>query len=279
MQTLVSHHRDLDHPYPLTTSHIEFYREHGYIKLKNVFRPETLNYYKESISQKVTELSKDTPPLEHRNTYGKAFLQICNLWTQCDIVKEFVFSKRLARIATELMEVDGVRIYHDQALYKEAGGGITPWHADQFYWPVSTDKTCTAWIPLQDTPIEMGPLAFCQGSQKLLFGRDLGIGDESELKLSDALKSYQKNETPFDLGEVSFHSGWTFHRAGSNRSRFPREVMTVIYMDKEMTLMEPKTRSHESDRKNWCPEVKVGSIINSHLNPILYERSHSVTAG
>jgi hypothetical protein len=28
------------------------------------------------------------------------------------------------------MEVEGVRLYHDQALFKEAEGGITPWHAD-----------------------------------------------------------------------------------------------------------------------------------------------------
>ena len=59
----------------------------------------------------------------------------------------------------------GVRMYHDQALYKEAGGGITPWHADQYYWPLETDKTITAWIPLQATPLEMGPLEFSAGSQ------------------------------------------------------------------------------------------------------------------
>jgi len=38
-------------------------------------------------------------------------------------------------------------------------------------------------------------------------------------------------EEAFELGEVSFHSGWTFHRAGRNLTGRPREVMTVIYMD------------------------------------------------
>ena len=48
-------------------------------------------------------------------------------------------------IATELMQTDGARLYHDQALFKEAGGGITPWHADQYYWPLNrlaNDKKC-----------------------------------------------------------------------------------------------------------------------------------------
>jgi ectoine hydroxylase-related dioxygenase (phytanoyl-CoA dioxygenase family) len=83
-------------------------------------------------------------------------------------------------LAADLMEVEGVRLYHDQALFKEAGGGITPWHADQYYWPLATSKTITAWIPLQATPLEMGPLEFSAGSQQVLTGRELSISDTSE---------------------------------------------------------------------------------------------------
>lgn len=58
-----------------------------------------------------------------------------NLCEHSQVVCEFVTGKRLARIAAELLEVEGVRLYHDQSLYKEPGGGITPAHADQYYWP------------------------------------------------------------------------------------------------------------------------------------------------
>ena len=51
--------------------------------------------------------------------------------------------------ASDLMQVEGVRVYADQALYKEPHGGYTPWHCDAFYWPLATDKALTAWIPLQ----------------------------------------------------------------------------------------------------------------------------------
>jgi hypothetical protein len=97
-----------------------------------------------------------------------------------------IFSKRLAKIAADLMQVDGVRLYHDQALFKEAGGGITPWHADQHYWPLSTDKTITAWIPLQATPLEMGPLEFSAGSHVIQEGRELSISDDSEQQIEKA---------------------------------------------------------------------------------------------
>jgi hypothetical protein len=48
---------------------------------------------------------------------------------------------------------------------------------------------------------------------------------------------------PFDVGEISFHSGWVFHRAGVNQSALTRKVMTVIYMDKDMRLKQPENKT------------------------------------
>jgi len=135
---------DLDSEYKLSPEQIARFQKDGYIKLKDVLSAEALDYYGKEITRLVLELSKDYQPLEKRSTYGKAFLQISNIWTKSEMVKEFVFGQRLARIATELLQTEGVRMYHDQALYKEAGGGYTPWHVDQFYWPVATEKPVSA---------------------------------------------------------------------------------------------------------------------------------------
>lgn len=263
----------LDQPYPLSAEAITFYQKNRYIKLKNVLDADTLAHYGESISQKVAELNTNDQPLDQRDTYGKAFLQIMNLWRQDPVIKEFVFSKRLAQIAAELMQVDGVRMYHDQALYKEAGGGITPWHADQYYWPLNTDKTITAWIPLQAVPLEMGPLEFSAGSHVIVEGRELAIGDDSETKIQQKLRvtDFKHVIEPFDLGEVSFHSGWVFHRAGANQSEHMRKVMTVIYMDKDMILKQPENENQIADWNTWCPGAVVGEVIDTPINPILYQ--------
>ena len=136
-------------PYQLSDGLIAFYQQYRYIKLKNVFSKEIIDYFNPVISKLAAYKSTVTTAVDERDTYGKAFLQIFNLWTEDELIKEFIFSKRLAQIASDLMQTNGVRIYHDQALFKEGGGGITPWHADQYYWPLATDKTITAWIPLQ----------------------------------------------------------------------------------------------------------------------------------
>jgi len=227
----------LNTPFVLSEEQIAYFRDNGFIKLKQVLSKQVIAYMDLVVTEEVNRLNNQQLAIEDRDTYGKAFLQIMNIWKNSEHVKEVVFSKRLAQIATNLLEVTGVRIYHDQALYKEPSGGHTPWHAVQYYWPLDSDKTITAWIPLQATPLEMGPLEFSAGSHEILEGRELSISDDSEIQIHKRLKvtDYKHVIEPFDAGEISFHSGWVFHRAGANTTDQMRKVMTIIYMDKNMT--------------------------------------------
>jgi ectoine hydroxylase-related dioxygenase (phytanoyl-CoA dioxygenase family) len=262
----------LDHHHVLTAEQIAQYQDQGFIKLRQVLSPATLAAFQPAFSRFVAQRAADLPPLAERTTYGKAFQQIMNLWREEPVAKEFVFSRTLARIAAELMGVAGVRLYHDQALFKEAGGGATPWHADQFYWPLATNHTVTAWIPLQDTALDMGPLAFSAGSHRLDLGRELEISDESEREVGRriTLKQLPVEESPFAVGDVSFHSGWTFHRAGANRTARPREVMTMIYFADGTKLARPANRNQESDWHNWLPGAVIDEPIDTAINPVLY---------
>lgn len=265
--------RFLDEPYELTKAQIECYNKNRFIKLKNVLNEEAVAYFSEAITDCVNKMNKQDVPLEERGTYGKAFLQLFNLWREDDRARALVFSKRLGKIASDLMQTEGVRLYHDQALYKEAGGGFTPWHADQYYWPLTSDKTVTAWIPLQPTPLEMGPLEFSAGSHQIVEGRELEIGDESEQFIQQKLKvtSFEHVVEAFDLGEISFHSGWVFHRAGANTTDQMRKVMTIIYMDKNMRLKNPENKNQVNDWNTWCPGTPIGDIIATPINPVLFE--------
>lgn len=264
---------DLARHYSLSQRQIADFRRDGFILLKGVFNAEELAYYGEEITRLTTALNTQTLPMEQRSTYDRAFLQVMNLWEHSGRVREFVFGRRLAELAATLLAVEGVRLYHDQSLYKEPGGGITPAHADQYYWPVDSDRTITAWV--QAVPQEMGPLAFYAGSQEVEFGRDLIISDESESAITANLQArgFRLVESPFDLGEVSFHLGWTFHRAGPNRSSRPRSVMTVIYMDRDMRLVSPLNANQKADWHRWCTGAVVGEVIDTPKNPILFERN------
>ncbi len=261
-------------PYPLGEQQIARFREDGFIHLSNVLSKETLATYAPVLNRLVDEKNPMLgKPMEERSLYDQAFIQVGNLWEMDERAKEFVFSKRLARIATELLGTRGIRLWHDQALYKEPSGGFTPWHVDQHYWPMDSPLSVTAWIPLQPVPLEMGPLCFGRGSHHKKVGRDLEISAESEqvIQASVIEQKIDEIQEPYELGDVSFHLGWNLHRAGPNTTSQPRRVMTMIYMDIDMRLAKPKNDNQQVDWQRWTPTTKIGDIMADPMNPVLYE--------
>lgn len=271
IQMPTSVREELYAPFDVTSAQVEAFRRDGFIRIPGLLSADVLAHMDQVISAEVQRLNTQQVALEDRDTYGKAFLQIMNIWRNNEDVREIVFSRRLASVATALLEVSGVRIYHDQALYKEPGGGHTPWHADQYYWPLSSDRTVTAWIPLQETPLDLGPLEFSAGSASLTQGRDKEIGDESQSFLANLLRDtgFRHVVEAFGCGDVSFHSGWTYHRAGPNITERMRKVMTMIYMDRDMRLTIPANKHQQADLEAWCPGAVVGELIDTPLNPVI----------
>ncbi len=263
--------KDLNQIIEISKESVESFQRNGVIKLKDILSEETLNHYGEFISAEVDKYYDREAAFKNQSElYARAFQQISNLWLRNEKIKEFVFSKKLASIATQLMGTKGVRMYHDQALFKESGGGITPWHCDQVYWPLSNENTVTAWIPLQDVSLEMGPLSFAEGSHRKKMGRDFVISQESEDAISVNMKALPYNCSAFDLGDVSFHYGYTMHNAGPNMSKTDRRAMTIIYMDSEMKVAEPRNDAQRNDLQSWLPGLSVGDLCDSELNPVLF---------
>jgi ectoine hydroxylase-related dioxygenase (phytanoyl-CoA dioxygenase family) len=265
----------LDTPYPLDDATIRRFRDDGFIRLSDVLPAGALTEITPEITRMVDEGNRlKNIPLEERTLYDQAFIQVMNLWTRDERIREFVFGKRLARIAAELMGTRGVRLWHDQALFKEPSGSFTPWHVDQHYWPMASPHSITAWIPLQPVPIEMGPLCFGRGSHRKRIGRDLEISAESEQQISDAVRKEKVDEVqePFALGDVSFHLGWTLHRAGPNTTTETRRVFTIIYMDADMQLAAPKNKNQQLDWETWTPSTQIGETMDDPLNAVLYSR-------
>lgn len=261
----------LDEPRAVTADEVGRFDRDGYLRLSGVLAPELIAAYEPVITGEVARLNTMHLPMDERSTSGKAFLQVTNLARQDDRVRRFVFGRRLAGIAAALLGVERVRLYTDQALYKEPSGGITPWHADQYYWPLSSDRAVTVWIPLQDTPAAMGPLAFARGSHRFRIDQDVGISDDSEARLAAVLgeRGMDVDESPYVIGDVSYHLGWTFHRAPPNRSDEPRRVMTIVYVDAEIRATEPRNRGHRESLEITMGGIGPGDLLDAGVNPVI----------
>lgn len=262
--------------YPLDAETIATYQRNGHIRLNGVLPEADLAPYRAAIREVVAQMNRETRPMEQRDTYAKAFIQIINLWEMDERVKEFSLARRFGQIACELMGCRAVRMYHDQALFKEPGGGPTPWHQDQFYWPIASNNTITMWMPLVDVTADMGTMQFASGSQVEGYMGELAISDASESFFEDFVKSKGYPLVgcgDMRAGDASFHSGWTLHRApGNSSTERAREAMTVIFVDADATVLQPDHANRQNDMERFFPGLKPGDPISSPLNPILYSR-------
>jgi len=271
IQTLNQH--DLASNYALSEETIRGYREKGHAVLRSLLSPEEISEFRPIITSAADRFNVETRPLEERDTYGKAFLQIMNLWVRDEQVRRYTLARRFAKAAAELMGVPAVRLYHDQALFKEPGGGPTPWHQDQFYWPLDTSNAITLWMPLVDIPAEVGGMVFGSGSHKLGYIGELAISDTSDAVLGDLIERQgipKESYGAMSAGDATFHSGWTLHSAPGNPTSQMREVMTVIYFADGTSTFEPRNEEQKSDLAGWLPGIQPGELAASPLNPIVY---------
>ena len=205
---------------------------------------------------------------------GTRFGSLEMMWEQNQIVREFVFSRRLARLAADLLGVAAIRLYHDNGLSKQPGCGRTPWHFDGHHFPIATDNVCTVWIPLQAIPNAMGPLGFAKGMKLVELVADIPFNkfDTSyDRRIMTRFRDHQVevDASPFDLGEVSFHHNLNFHTAGSNWTTTPRMVLATTYFEDGARVIDAPHMVN-GDWRRFMPGVEPGAVIDTPLNPILY---------
>lgn len=272
MQTLIQLPA-LNDDYTLTKSQIETFQQNGHILLHNVVSRAEMSAYRPVINRAAYKFNTEKRKMEERDTYGKAFLQIMNLWEVDEAVRKFTLARRFAKIAARLLGVDQVRLYHDQALYKEPGGGHTPWHQDQYYWPLDTRHTITLWMPLVAITEDLGMLTFASGSHHAGMVENLAISDESDAALEQHIqqKGYAVSRPKtMNAGDATFHYGWTLHSAPGNASEsITREVMTIIYFADGAKVTNPKNTHQENDRQRWLCGIEPGKQAASKLNPVI----------
>ena len=211
--------------------------------------------------------SGDTRPLADRSRYEQSFVQCINLWEDGPDVRPLTFHPAIARTAAALLRVDAVRLWHDQALYKESGGRETDPHQDQPYWPIAETATVTAWVPLDGATLSSGCLGYVAGSHRAGVRKfvDIFRGEPEDLLADPALGGGEVDYREVRRGAVAFHHGLTAHCAMPNRTAQTRRVHTMIYFADGCTRGNDQ-RHFAVDR----PGIALGERIASDVTPIAH---------
>lgn len=263
---------DYDTAYPLSNETISAFRAQRFVMVEQLLDRETAFAAGAPIAAAADKLNTETRPLTERETYGRAFLQTFNLWRTGPELAAFVQTRRFAGVAARLMGVEQVRLYHDQALFKEPGGGGTPWHRDKYYWPLDTDDMITLWMPLVDVTPDMGMMEFAIGSHVDSGAQNLHISEDSDTFYTRYIQEQGLavgGPQEALAGDAIFHSAWTLHRAHANTTNTRREVMTVIYFADGARILDPVPESARDDLELWLGGAAPGSLAGSALNPLL----------
>jgi len=258
--------RFFNSPIHLPDEIISNYNDAGFVKIENVVEKDFIPEIKRIIESAVLlRKGKDERELKDKSQYEQSLLQCGYLCWDFPAVRKFVHSKRFAGIVKDLMKSEHVRLWHDQALFKEPGGRVTDAHQDCSYWPIAEPQfTVTMWMALTDVPVEKGCLYFYPQTNDPNLKEYVDIFKNPHQP--DILTNKEKIFVPLKAGDATFHSGLTFHGAGNNKTDTMREAMTVIYIKDGVTFdaSDERNKTHTS-----CIGLKQGEIINTKFTPIL----------
>jgi ectoine hydroxylase-related dioxygenase (phytanoyl-CoA dioxygenase family) len=243
----------------------------GYVRTDGLLDRAEVERYGSAIDRAVADRTVgDRRALVDKSAYEQSFVQCMRLWETDDDVRPLTFHPTLARAAAELLGVEAVRLWQDQALYKEPGGRPTDPHQDAPFWPIGDAPLISAWIPLAPSTEANGALGYVPGSHRL--GRlrtvDLTRPDVAHDILADpALDGGRPVTVEAEVGSVVWHHGWTVHGAGPNTTDTTRRAFTIVYLADGYRRAKPWP-NFPLDRA----EVEVGAPMEGDGLPLAWPR-------
>ncbi len=259
----------------VTQAQIDQYQAQGFIVLENFLDAAELEHWRnmtaDAIRVRLSTQNNLTNQADPDAFYAQVFTQALRLADIHDGMAELIFDERLGRVAGTLAGVDGIRIWHDQALVKPPYGNHTAFHMDNPFWSFSSKDAISLWVALDDATLANGCLWYLPGTHKEATYEATGITESlgGLFKLYPQWKKLKAVPTDCPAGSVVYHNGLIAHGAGVNMTPFPRRAMTCAYMPDGSTF---------NGKKNILPDdyfqsLKVGDLLNDEsINRLIWRR-------
>lgn len=266
----------------ISAAQAEQYRRDGFLIIREFLTPDELDHWRGAVEQAIAArgrrriLGRDGTEQDDGGYYDNVFTQRVNLWQDSDAVRAIMLDEQLGKAAADLAGVDGIRIWHDQALFKPRWGNPTAWHLDNPYWSFYSPDAISIWVALDDATVENGCLAFLPGTHtEGEFERNVGISQNFSA-LFDAYPEWADRQpvmAEMKAGDASFHNGLTAHGAGVNMTPHSRRAMTCAYMPDGSTF---------NGQQNILPRERMDRMAvgdpldDDSFNPLIFSRTREV---
>ncbi|GGG75365.1 phytanoyl-CoA dioxygenase [Parapedobacter pyrenivorans] len=266
----------------LSSEQINFYNANGYIIIEDFLDEAELEYWRHAVTQAITErnglkipgkeirVGEDDGINEDATYFNNVFDQLLNLWQTNEEVKQLMLDERIGKMAAELAGVDGIRIWHDQALIKRPWANPTSWHLDTPFWSFSDRRALSIWVALDDATLENGCLFFIPGSHERTTFKNAGIGKNMSgiFEVYPEFKQTKSRAAVMKAGSCSFHNGLTIHGAHANMTPGFRRAMTCAYMPDGNTYNGIPNILPDA----YVKTLQIGDVLdNDEQMPLIYK--------
>jgi len=207
---------------------------------------------------------------KHRPSWTRVLSQHVNLWQTDEQVRKFSLDPRLGRIAAELGRVDGVRLWHDQTMFKPPWGEPTGWHMDTPAFSFTHSAASTFWFALVDCDLSNGCMHYIPGSHKSRMRTKGSMRIDSLGQLNPKWATAEPAACPVRAGAMIVHNGDTAHASCANMTPRLRPAFAISWMPCGSTF---------NGTPNILPTevlatIKVGDPIDfDEYFPVVYSRS------
>ena len=249
----------------LTDQQIKFYRENGYIIVENFLDRDELAEWRQCTDQAVAERLGNsidflTNQMNPEAFYAQVFTQCLRLADTHEGMRKLIHDPKIGRMGATLAGIEGIRIWHDQALIKPPLGNPTAWHLDVPYWSFNSRDAISLWMALDDATLANGCMWYIPGSHKTAQFDNVGIGENMDdlFKVYPEWKAIEPMPGPCPAGSIVWHNGLAAHGAGVNMTTRPRRAMTCAFMPDGCTF---------NGKRNVLPEdyfntLKIGDVLD-----------------
>ena len=265
----------------ITTEDVANYQRDGFIVIEDFLSEQELAEWRTALDEALVNRNGNKLPGRKevygngddadKSYYDNVFDQLLNRWQDNAEIRKLMLDERIGKMAAQLAEVDGIRIWHDQALIKKPWANPTSWHLDTPFWSFSDRRALSIWVALDDATLENGCLFFIPGSHKQTTFENPGIGKNmgAIFNFYPQFKSAKSVAAPMKAGSCSFHCGLTIHGAHANMTPGFRRAMTCAYMpDGNIFNGEPNILPD-----SYLETIKIGDLLNDDAqNPLIYKR-------
>jgi phytanoyl-CoA hydroxylase len=259
----------------LTAETIAFYQENGYVAIEGFLSPTQLAHWRtvteEAVAERLASQSGLTNQHDPDSYYAQVFTQCLKLADTHAGMHALMHDPHLGETAATLAGIDGIRIWHDQALFKPPFGNPTSWHLDNPYWSFDAKDALSIWVALDDATLNNGCLYYLPGTHRVARYETPNIG----ANMTDLFQVYPEWReiapvaVPCPAGTAVFHNGLVAHGAGANMTNKPRRAMTCAYM--------PDGSRFNGKRnilpKDYFESLTLGDVLSdATINPLIWQR-------